>query len=137
MATFPTAPYQWRNDPDCYISKAAYQPDQASQPLPQVLKWRKSRRFSGYLNATFEGSSFVNAKRNENPDRLKDSRYWAQIYHSDSKVHFSFPYSTYWVIFVGREALCNSQRPENTRFEQPFSPNLVIADRFETVQRVR
>jgi hypothetical protein len=43
---------------------------------------------------------------------------------------------TYWVQFVGREALCNSQRLDDTHFDIPFSPNLVIIDRFKTRTRV-
>lgn len=136
MALFPVEPYQWRNDPDCYISRSALASLRGTWPRPEALKWQKSRRYSGFLDATFEGSTFVVAKRNEKPDGLGEGRYQAQIYHHDLRVNFGFPYRTYWVVFIGREALCNSQRPGDAKFSLPTSPNLVIADRFEAVVRV-
>ena len=136
MAVLPLEPHQWRKDPDCYVSKTAFDSNDVLRPQAQALKWREQRRFSGYLYTNFEGWSFTPAQRKEDPNGLGEGRYYASIYYTGRKIAFAPEPRTYWVTFVGREALCNSQRPDDPYFDAPFSPNLMIIDRFEAQARV-
>lgn len=138
MVRLPLEPYQWRKDPRCYTSKDTFDPERTFDPSPEALKWRKATLFSGYLYTSFEGWSFVAAKRTDNPDGLGIGRYQASVDYEGKVIPglVQMKPQTYWVQFVGREALCNSQRPDDTHFDIPFSPNLVMIDRFETRTRV-
>ena len=138
MTTVSLNPYEWRKDMRCYVSEEAFDPERAFLPEPEALKWREPHRFSGFLDATFEGSTFVAARNGENPDTMDRNRFQAQVYYDDKRISLgSKLVESYWVEFVGREALCNSQRTSDSDFQATSSPNLVIADRFEVIRRIR
>ena len=105
--------------------------------MADALKWHRGRHFSGYLFTNFEGWTFVPAKRREHPNSLGEGRYYASVYYAGTKIAAAPEPRIYWVRFVGREALCNTQRPQDRAFDAPFSPNLVIVDRLEVLGRVR
>jgi hypothetical protein len=136
MVSFPTEPYQWRKDPRCYVSNEVFDPTNTTPPPAQVLKWRKPRHFLGYLYTTFEGWEFASAKRTEDPSKLSESRYYAEIYYDGQEIPFAPEPRTYWVTFTGREAYCNAQSPDDAQFGVPNSPNAVVIDHLEKAIRV-
>ncbi|MFC0204605.1 hypothetical protein [Novosphingobium soli] len=128
IIVFPVEPHQWRKDPDCYVSQAAFDLNNEVYPEPQALRWRKQRKFSGYLFTNFEGASFVSANRGNDPHNLGLDHYQTSIHYNGSDIPFAPEPRVYWISFTGREALCNSQRPDEAHFDLPSSPNLVIID---------
>ena len=137
IVIFPTEPHQWRKDPDCYVSRDAFDPNNTFAPAAAALKWSNRHRYSGYIFTNFEGWTFALAKRNENARRLGERRFYADVYYAGNRIAFAPEPRTYWVNFVGREALCNSQRATDLKFEHPLSSNAVIVDSFLKINRVR
>ncbi len=137
IVVLPTEPHQWRKDPDCYVSRNAFDPNNTLQPQAAALKWLKRHRYSGYIFTNFEGWTFASAKRNENPRHLGERRFYATAYYAGNRIAFAPEPRTYWANFIGREALCNSQRATDLKFDAPLSPNLVIVDSVQTLNRVR
>jgi hypothetical protein len=136
ISVFPVEPHQWRKDPDCYVSQSAFDLNNEFDPQPQALKWRKQRKLSGYLFANFEGWSFTPAKQGDDPKDFGNDRYYTSIYYTRTDISFAPEPRAYWISFIGREALCNSQRPDEAHFDVPFSPNLVIIDQIAKLIRL-
>lgn len=136
MVRVNAAPYNWRNDPDCYVAGTKLASDNPFTNRANV-EWRAAREFRGYLNTNFEGWTFVTANRKEPPEGLGEGRYQAEIYAPGSGIPFAPEPRTYWVEFIGAEARCNSQRPEDASFEFPSSQNLVRIDSIKMQERLR
>jgi hypothetical protein len=101
------------------------------------LKWRHSRTLRGYFYTNFEGASFVAAQRTDPPEGLGEGRYQTDLYFNTADFPNSVEPRTYWIEFVGKEALCNSQSPDDATFGIPFSRNLVWVEKFIRQVRVR
>ena len=136
IVVFSIEPYQWREDADCYVSKSAFDPNNTLRPRPEALKWRKQRHFSGYLHTNFEAWSFTPAEWSDDSTKFGEGRYSASIYYQGSEIAFAPEPRAYRITFIGREALCNTQRPDERVTSAPRSPNLVIIDRIESQSRV-
>ncbi len=125
LRRYRSSPAQWRKDPDCFEPGAQTLNDASGYINVGRIKWRNPRTFRGYYNTNFEGGSFVAAQPTEHADGLGEGRYQAEL-HSDTR---NFPSSvenqTYWIEFIGKEALCNAQRPDDAKFDVPLSQNLV------------
>ena len=140
VATFSTEPYNWREDPDCYETAQAYSNAKEagfSAPEPHGIKWKSPRSFMGILSTTFEGSTFVVAQGNESGDDIPDNRFQGQIAFNDPRISFGPKlHRSFRVSFIGREALCNSTSPDEKPPGTPLSPNMIIADRFTSIERL-
>ena len=136
VTTVTLAPHEWRNDRDCYAAGTTMDSNAPFLTRVSAVKWRKSRQFHGYLYTNFEGWSFVVANRNERPGGLGEGRYQTDIYPTDDAVPFAPEPRTYWLEFVGAEALCNSQSPEDATFDVPLSRNLVRLEKVAKLERV-
>ena len=137
VTSVATAPHQWRNDPDCFAKGTKIDP---SDPFPlraASVKWRNPRRLHGYLYTTFEGWNFVVADRRESSEGLGEGRYQTEIYATGDEIPLAPEPHSYWIEFIGREALCNSQSPDDATFALSLSPNLVKIDKIQKLQRVR
>lgn len=137
VTTISLTPHQWRSDPDCFEAGAQIDDGSSSYFDVERVKWRAPRAFQGYFYTNFEGTSFVAAKRNERPEGLGEGHYQTDLYSTADNFPNSVEPQTYWVEFVGQEALCNSQRPDEAQFDRPFSPNLVRVVKIEHKARVR
>lgn len=127
----------WRSEPGCFEPDAEASDKNSGVFDVENVKWRAPRSFRGYYSTHLEGASFVMATRSENPDDLGIGRYWTDLSWHDSGLPSTFEVRTYWIEFTGKEALCNSQRPEDVEFDVPFSPNLVQVENVELLERVR
>lgn len=136
IETISLAPHQWRKDPDCFEPGAQTLDDTSGFFDVERIKWRNPRTLRGYYYTNFEGGSFVAAQRTELPDGLEEGRYQTDL-HSDAP---NFPSSvepqTYWIEFVGKEALCNAQRPDDAKFDVPMSRNLVRVEKIILLARI-
>ena len=137
VTTVSLTPHQWRKDRDCFDSGAQINAEPAGSFEVEKVKWRSPRRFQGYFYTNFEGASFVAGKRSERPEGLGEGRYQTDLYSTALDFPNSVEPQTYWVEFIGREALCNSQRPDDAQFDLPFSPNLVRVEKILHQERVR
>lgn len=137
VTTISLSPPQWRKDPDCF-ERGGLPLDETSGYFDvEKLKWRHSRTLRGYFYTNFEGSSFVAAQRTDSPDGLGEGRYQTDLYSNAPDFPNSVEPRTYWIEFVGKEALCNSQSPDDTTFDIPFSRNLVWVEKIIRQVRVR
>ena len=137
ITTVSLTPSQWRNDPDCFEVGAQINVEPSGYFDVEKVKWRRPRAFRGYFYTNFEGNSFVAAKRTERPGDLGVGRYQTDVYSTAPNFPNTAEPHTYWVEFIGQEALCNSQRPDDAQFDLPFSPNLVRVEKIEHLERVR
>jgi hypothetical protein len=128
---------QWRKDADCFEPGAQTLDDTSGYFEVERVKWRNPRTFQGYYYTNFEGGVFVVAQRTELPAGLGDGRYQTDLYSEAPNFLGSVGPQTYWIEFVGREALCNSQSPEDAKFDIPFSRNLVRVEKIMRQARVR
>ena len=137
VTTISLAPHQWRKDPDCFERGAQTLDETSGYFDVDRVKWRTSRTFRGFFYTNFEGASFVAAQRTEPPDGLGEHRYQTDLYSDAPNFPGSVDNQTYWIEFIGREALCNSQRPDDATFDVPMSRNLVRVDQIIRQSRVR
>ena len=137
VTTVSLTPHQWRKDRDCFESGAQINAESSGYFEVGKVKWRSPRAFRGYFYTNFEGASYVAGQRSERPDGLGEGRYQTDLYSTALNFPNSVEPQTYWIEFIGREALCNSQRPDDARFDLPFSPNLVRVEKILRQERVR
>ncbi len=137
ITTISLALPQWRKDPDCFEPDAKVVDFRFGYYDVERTKWRNPRTFRGYFYTHFEGASFVSAQRTELPDEVGEGRYQTDLYSTTPYIAGSAEPQTYWIEFIGREALCNSQSPDDASFDLPFSPNLVRVDKVIRQTRVR
>lgn len=137
ITTMSLAPPQWRKDPGCFEPGAQTLDDISGYFDVELVKWRNPRTLRGYYYTNFEGGSFVAAQRTEHPDGLGLGRYQTDLYSDAPNFPGSVEPQTYWIEFVGREALCNSQSPDDAKFDVPFSRNLVRVEKIIRQMRVR
>lgn len=137
VTTMSISPPQWRKDPDCFKRGGKPLDEKSAYYDVEKLKWRPSRAFRGYFYTNFEGASFVAAQRTDPPDGLGEGRYQTDLYSDAPDFPNSVENQTYWLEFVGKEALCNSQSPDDATFDVPFSRNLVWVEKIIRKVRVR
>ncbi len=137
ITTMSLAPPQWRKDPDCFEPGAETLDDTSGYFDVERVKWRNPRILGGYYYTNFEGAIFVIAQRTELPEGLGEKRYQTHLYSDAPNFPGSVEPQIYWMEFVGREALCNSQSPEDAKFDTPFSQNLVRVEKILRQARVR
>lgn len=137
VTTMSLSPPQWRKDPNCFERGGMPLDEKSGYFDVEKLKWRHSRTLRGYFYTNFEGASFVAAQRTDPPDGLGVARYQTDLYSNAPDFPNSVEPRTYWVEFVGKEALCNSQSPDDATFDIPFSHNLVWVEKIIRQVRVR
>lgn len=137
ITTISLAPHQWRKDADCFERGAQTLDETSGYFDAERVKWRNSRTFRGYFYTNFEGASFVAAQRTELSDGLGNGRYQADLYSDALDLPRSMEQQIYWIEFIGKEALCNSQTLDDAKFDVPMSRNLVRVDQIIRKARVR
>lgn len=135
--TILIVPPQGRNDFDCYEPSAQTFKDISSYIDVERIKWRNPRTFRGYYYTNFEGGSFVAAHPTEHPDGLGDGRYQAELRADIPKFPSSVENQTYWIEFIGSEAMCNTQGPDDAKFDVPLFSNLLRVIKVIQQARVR
>lgn len=145
--------YVWHNDPRCFVGheNETIDPRRLTgtfAPSEQLMnaqpRFSPAKRMHGFLTYTWEGSNIVEARRHENADAISWQHRWqarvsdyGSAWPEDSAAQDTTQARTYWIDFIGREALCNRTRYS----EDPGSVtgnlgNEVTIDRIVSWQRI-